>query len=83
MEVSRFVADPASGRYDGFWPGAAGQTHRSADRFRFKAAISGEQAGGRLEADSAGAKEPSVEIQLMDTTGYQAMPFSIEKAFVK
>ena len=27
-----------------------------------------------------GAKEPSVEIQLKNTTGYQAMPFSIEKA---
>jgi len=30
-----------------------------------------------------GAKEPAVEIQLKDTTGYQAMPFSVEKAFVK
>lgn len=30
-----------------------------------------------------GAKQPSVEIQLKDTTGYQAMPFSIEKAFSK
>lgn len=30
-----------------------------------------------------GAKEPSVEIQLKDTTGYQAMPFSVEKAFIK
>ncbi len=30
-----------------------------------------------------GAKEPSVEIQLKDTTGYQALPFSIEKAFSK
>jgi len=30
-----------------------------------------------------GAKEPSVEIQLKDTTGYQAMPFSVEKAFSK
>lgn len=30
-----------------------------------------------------GAKEPSVEIQLMGTTGYQAMPFSLEKAFEK
>jgi arylsulfate sulfotransferase len=30
-----------------------------------------------------GAKEPSVEIQLMDTTGYQALPFSVEKAFSK
>ncbi|HCT3926927.1 TPA: aryl-sulfate sulfotransferase [Citrobacter koseri] len=27
------------------------------------------------------AKEPSVEIQLMDTTGYQAMPFSLNKSF--
>ncbi len=30
-----------------------------------------------------GAKEPSVEIQLKDTTGYQALPFSVEKAFSK
>lgn len=30
-----------------------------------------------------GDKEPSVEIQLIDTTGYQAMPFSLEKAFEK
>ena len=30
-----------------------------------------------------GAKQPSVEIQLMDTTGYQAMPFSVQKAFTK
>ncbi|CFR04978.1 Arylsulfotransferase (ASST) [Yersinia frederiksenii] len=27
------------------------------------------------------AKEPSVEIQLKNTTGYQAMPFSLEKSF--
>ena len=27
-----------------------------------------------------GAKEPSVEIQLLDCTGYQAWPFSIDKA---
>lgn len=30
-----------------------------------------------------GAKEPSVEIQLHDSMGYQAFPFSIEKAFTK
>ncbi|MDR2173182.1 MAG: aryl-sulfate sulfotransferase [Burkholderiales bacterium] len=30
-----------------------------------------------------GAKEPSVEIQLSNTTGYQAMPFSLKKAFSK
>ncbi|MSN95938.1 aryl-sulfate sulfotransferase [Campylobacter sp. FMV-PI01] len=30
-----------------------------------------------------GAKEPSVEIQLFDTTGYQAWPFSVEKALSK
>lgn len=30
-----------------------------------------------------GARQPSVEIQLMDTTGYQATPFSIDKAFVR
>ena len=30
-----------------------------------------------------GSKQPSVEIQLKDTTGYQAMPFSVEKAFSK
>ncbi|MBT1075435.1 aryl-sulfate sulfotransferase [Geobacter grbiciae] len=30
-----------------------------------------------------GSTEPAVEIQLKDTTGYQAMPFSVEKAFVK
>lgn len=28
-----------------------------------------------------GAKEPSVEIQIHDVAGYQAMPFSIKKAF--
>ena len=28
-----------------------------------------------------GASEPSVEIQLLNTTGYQAMPFSIQSAF--
>ncbi|TSK05061.1 MAG: aryl-sulfate sulfotransferase [Geobacter sp.] len=28
-----------------------------------------------------GEKEPAVEIQLKDTTGYQAMPFSVDKAF--
>ena len=28
-----------------------------------------------------GAKEPSVEIQVIDSTGYQAMPFSLTKAF--
>lgn len=30
-----------------------------------------------------GAKEPSVEIQIMNATGYQAMPFNIEKALSK
>ncbi|SUX09286.1 arylsulfotransferase [Campylobacter sputorum subsp. bubulus] len=30
-----------------------------------------------------GAKEPSVEIQLHDTMGYQAFPISVEKAFSK
>lgn len=30
-----------------------------------------------------GKTKPSVEIQLFDTTGYQAWPFSIEKAFSK
>ncbi len=28
-----------------------------------------------------GAKEPSVEIQIFNTTGYQAMPFDVKKAF--
>lgn len=28
-----------------------------------------------------GAKEPSVEIRLFDTMGYQAMPFDVQKAF--
>ena len=34
-----------------------------------------------IEEFKWGAKEPSVEIQLLDTMGYQAMPISVEKAF--
>ncbi len=34
-----------------------------------------------IEEIKYGKTEPSVEIQLKDTTGYQAMPFSVEKAF--
>ena len=30
-----------------------------------------------------GEKEPAVEIQFYNTTGYQAMPFSLEKALGK
>lgn len=28
-----------------------------------------------------GAKEPSVEIRILDAMGYQAMPFDVQKAF--
>ncbi len=34
-----------------------------------------------IEEFKWGAKEPSVEIQLKNCTGYQAWPFSVEKAF--
>ena len=34
-----------------------------------------------IEEFKWGAKEPSVEIQLLDTMGYQAMPVSLDKAF--
>ena len=34
-----------------------------------------------IEEFKWGAKEPSVEIQLLDTMGYQAMPISVDKAF--
>ncbi len=33
-----------------------------------------------IEEFKWGAKEPSVEIQLKNCTGYQAWPFSVEKA---
>ena len=34
----------------------------------------------QIEEFKWGAKEPSVEIQLKNCTGYQAWPFSVEKA---
>ena len=46
----------------------------------------GEKAGSAspfIEEFKWGAKEPSVEIQILDSMGYQAMPISLDKAFAK
>jgi arylsulfate sulfotransferase len=52
-------------------------------KFNFKAGAWLSAPSPFLNEFKYGAKEPSVEIQLMDVTGYQAMPFSVEKAFTR
>lgn len=41
------------------------------------------QASPFIEEFKWGEKDPSVEIQIIDSMGYQAMPISLDKAFAQ
>ncbi|CZE46322.1 aryl-sulfate sulfotransferase [Campylobacter geochelonis] len=81
-------------RGNGFYSPVTSLTEYQADKdsvFIYSATAGGEfdfQTGGMKSQPNPfllefkyGEKEPAVEIQLMNTAGYQAMPFSVQKAF--